>query len=454
MLKTLSVLAAVALCLAGSTAARGQDLGDLILRLIDQEFRLGSSRIAGSQHTFHFDEAETIAESLNDALVQQLTSATPLSTASGGVALEWDPEVNSFTRKTSSFGPIFAERAETLGAGRFNLGFSYLRLDYDTIDGIALGDGALGFDVKHEETGEGDGTTLDNFVEGDLVRLDLALEISTETLALFGSFGVSDRFDVSVALPVVSVEIEVGLEAQVKPLSTGGFDDPEGRLVHEFPDGGQKLSPDPLHGEESGIGDLVVRGKYNLTPKAEGKGLAVAAELSFPTGDDDNLLGTGATGLKLLAVGSATFGRFSPHLNLGYGGFSGGKTALPDQVHLAVGFDLALGEKVTLAADLFGRTLLDSRRLQISQEDHLFRICDGCSGADPDESTMAIGSVRRDVLRTVKDDLSLFFASLGAKIRLPATRDLLLTTNLLYSVSSDGLRDEDLIALFGLDCSF
>ena len=90
--------------LAGSSIAQGQDLADVIVDLIDQNFELGANEIAGAQHTFHFDEATVIANGVNTAIVQQLTSATPLSTTSGGVALEWDPEINSFARKSRDQG--------------------------------------------------------------------------------------------------------------------------------------------------------------------------------------------------------------------------------------------------------------------------------------------------------------------------------------------------------------
>ena len=65
--------------IAGSSSAQGEDLADVIVDLIDQNFELGANEIAGAQHVFHFDEATVIATTLNSAIVQQLTSATPLS---------------------------------------------------------------------------------------------------------------------------------------------------------------------------------------------------------------------------------------------------------------------------------------------------------------------------------------------------------------------------------------
>ena len=437
--------------LAGPGASGAQDLANLVVDVIDQEFRLGSNAIAGAEHTFHFNEAELVTGSLNSAIVQQLTSAPLVSSASGSVALEWDPVTNSFATTASSFGPVFAERAETMGAGKLNFGFSMMRLNYDSIDGIPLDGSGLGFDIKHQDTGAQDGTTLDNFVEGDLIRMDIALDVSTRAATLFGNFGVLDRLDISVALPIITVDVQADVRAQVRRLSTVSFSDPGGQAVHEFAGHGSTTTLS-RGGRATGIGDLLVRGKYNLIAR-EGRGLAAAAEVSLPSGDDRNLLGTGATGVKMLFIGSATFGPLSPHVNTGYSWFTGGRTELPDQVSLAVGFDMPIHDAVTLAVDVFGHTLLDSRKLAVSQEDHYFRLCDGCTTATP-EDQMPIGVISRDVLSTRADDIDLFFASAGLKIRLPTSKDLILTTNFLYSLGRDGLQDEDVIALFGLDFGF
>jgi hypothetical protein len=49
-----------------------------------------------------------------------------------------------------------------------------------------------------------------------------------------------------------------------------------------------------------------------------GGGLAAAAAVRLPTGNEMDLLGTGATQVKVLLVYSADMGRFAPHLNAGY----------------------------------------------------------------------------------------------------------------------------------------
>ena len=89
-------------------------------------------------------------------------------------------------------------------------------------------------------------------------------------------------------------------------------------LIHSFD--GQGL--DNQHssrtaGSATGIGDITLRGKVRFLDKPGG-GLAVSADLRLPTGKEEDLLGTGATQFTATFIGSAAFGKFAPHVNLGY----------------------------------------------------------------------------------------------------------------------------------------
>ena len=58
------------------------------------------------------------------AFVSQLT-ALPLPSPAAGFTYAFDPATGTFRRTTRSFGPILAERAETIGRGRLSVGFNY-----------------------------------------------------------------------------------------------------------------------------------------------------------------------------------------------------------------------------------------------------------------------------------------------------------------------------------------
>jgi len=62
----------------------------------------------------------------------------PVSTTGGGFTFQYDSELEVFTRTTDSLGPIFAERANTLGRGKINFGFSYTYINYSSIQGEDL----------------------------------------------------------------------------------------------------------------------------------------------------------------------------------------------------------------------------------------------------------------------------------------------------------------------------
>src|SRR6266542_4494254 len=58
-------------------------------------------------------------------------SSFPLASSAGGFTYRFDPELGVLTRTTDSFGPIYTERADTIGQGRFNFGVNYSSFTFD-----------------------------------------------------------------------------------------------------------------------------------------------------------------------------------------------------------------------------------------------------------------------------------------------------------------------------------
>src|SRR6185436_17554117 len=131
----------------------------------------------------------------------------------------------------------------------------------------------------------------------------LSLDLDTKTMTLVGNLGVADRFDIGVALPFV-------------PLSLNG------RRVDTYR--GTALVQATGSASASGPGDLLIRGKYNVLRRT-GSGLAVGGEARLPTGDAQNLLGTGEASIKPRVIASLERDRVALHGDLGYafGGLSG-----------------------------------------------------------------------------------------------------------------------------------
>ena len=134
-------------------------------------------------------------------------------------------------------------------------------------------------------------------------------------------------------------------------------------------------------GSATGIGDILLRGRNNFY-RSGSTALAAALELRLPTGNEDEPLGTGATGTRMLFVGSGEDGRFSPHLNIGYTLSSGDASAeaasidfnagdygsvpgasqstvdlsVPDEFNYTAGFNMANSvPRVTVGFDVLGR---------------------------------------------------------------------------------------------------
>jgi hypothetical protein len=436
MPRVATVVLAFSLC-AGAASAQFHDLAQLIPDIFSETVVL---REAG--HQAHFVDASLgLREAglqINRSIVRQL-STFPVGTSSGGFTFEFNEELGIFERSTSTFGSVFAERGETIGKGKWNFGLSVFALDYDAIDELDLNGGDIDFSLTHLDTNN-DGTTIETFFEGDLVLVETALSLETRTTVLFGSYGVSERFDLAVAVPLVEVDLGVRLDRHILRLASEGRDEVP---LHLFANGTDQ-SVEVAQGSNSGVGDVLVRGKYNFARNEHGA-LAAAVDVRLPTGDEQNLLGAGATQTKLFLIGSSNFGRFSPHLNVGYT-FSSGSSdlvgELSDEINFTTGFSVAANPRVTFFGDLVWRTLLDATRLERRELTHLYRRFD---------STEVL-STTRPTIEGIEDDLNLFFGSAGVKVNL--VQELLVSLSLGYSLGDDGLRDEDLVPLISVDYSF
>ena len=86
--------------------------------------------------------------------------------------------------------------------------------------------------------------------------------------------------------------------------------------THSF-DGRARLVADSRETRSAtGLGDILLRAKHLVRQNAVA--LAASLDLRLPTGDKDDLLGTGATQTKLQFIASGEYGLFAPHARLGY----------------------------------------------------------------------------------------------------------------------------------------
>lgn len=421
--------------------AQSFNLRDLLTDFLRQGITLAPPGGSGPSHVAHFIGTESpqflALEQFNSQLANQL-SAFPLASSAGGFAYQFDPSLGVLTRTAESFGPVYAERADTIGKGRFNLGLNFSRFTFDQINDLQLRDGDVRLVFTHQDTNS-DNSNLVPFVEGDVITARIFLKLETDITAFVFSYGVSDRLDIGAAIPLVRVNLEAQTDAAVNRLATG-VAAPE---THRFQTGAT-TETFRQSGSASGVGDVVLRGKFRVTPPGRG-GLALATDVRLPTGEERDLLGTGGTQVKASLIGSIHLGSFSPHLNAGYTWSFEPSAApeIPDEVSYTGGFDWALSPRLTFAVDVIGRTFRSTRIVEVV--DTTFQ-----ANTNPTGPPNVVTAVFPRLI-TSEGDLRTILGSAGLKIN--PVGNLLVTINGVFSLNRNGLRD-DFAPLIGIDYSF
>ena len=388
----------------------------------------------GSTHSGHFNSGfQSEFLQFNIAIVGQLTSL-PLPSPASGFTYTFDTSTGTFQRSTQSFGPILAERAETIGKGRISFGLNYQHFSFDTIEGIPLSRVPAVF--KHDDYQLGGGRL-------DVVTTANTINASVGQTTAFLTYGVGNRFDVSVAVPIVQSRISVVSDATIQRIGT---EDPK---IHFFRDPtapGQYGTQRQFlaSGSASGMGDVIVRGKVTAL-RRESAGLALGLDVRAPTGDAEDLLGSGAPGVKPFAAVSMLAGRVSPHINVAYqwNGKSvlagdvttGSKGNLPDQLFWVAGADVGVSGRLTLALDLLGQRNFNSPRVverQFSQ-------------------TGPAGTFTFPDLAFTTGSYNQLNGAAGIKTNIAGK--LLVNFNLLFKLDDNGLRDRA-TPLIGIEYSF
>jgi outer membrane putative beta-barrel porin/alpha-amylase len=392
-------------------------------------------------HAAHFvsqPNAQETLRQLNRGIASQL-STFPLGSSSSGFTYDFDPDLGVFNRTTETFGPVFAERPLTAGKGKFSFGVNHSAATYDTFESQDLGDGDIKLYLTHEDLGAPGHLATATWFEGDIIQSALSIDLSNDTTVLYANYGVTDRFDIGVALPYVRLDMTARIDATIERLATAA--DPF--EVHVFPDGGSLTESFVESGSAEGIGDMVIRGKYNFY-RGAGANVALATDLRLPTGDTDDLLGSGATQVKLYAILGTAGKRFSPRASFGYTFSSGGADfmgELPDEIAYTAGFDAGLHSRVTLTADFVGRTQLDADRLVLQEQTF-----EAVSRTDATVTTTT-----HLTPTIVTGNLNVLLGSVGLKVN-PVGR-LLLVGNVLLAIGEGGLQDE-VTPVFGVEYSF
>jgi hypothetical protein len=427
--------------LAGPLAGQSFNLRDLLTDFLREGITLAPPA-EGINHETHFigDDSPQFqaVQQLNGLIANQLSSF-PIASSAGGFTYTLDPALGVFVRSSDSFGPVYAERSDTIGKSRFNLGLNYTHFTFDDINNLSLRDGDLRLVFTHKDVNN-DHSNLTPYVEGDVITARLSLKIRTDITAFVFNYGITDRFDVGAAVPIVQVKIDARTDAVIDRLATGTASG-----IHRFLNGTDRETFSQS-GDASGVGDIVLRAKYRVTSGTR-YGLAIATDFRLPTGDERDLLGTGATQMKAFLIGSAHLGAFSPHLNGGYTWSIHPSDGVhrPDEISYTGGFDWSLSPRLTFVADVIGRTFRGTQVVTV--ENQTFQ---ANTNPVPGGTPNVIFAVLPRLVVT-RGDINTLLGSVGLKIN--PVGNLLITVNGLFSINNEGLRDR-FTPLVGLDYSF
>lgn len=277
------------------------------------------------------EAAEVARDTITRALVVNLASV-PIATSSSGFLYRLNPQLGTVERATQSFGGFFVERAFAPGNGRASFGLSASTSSFNRLDDQDLRDGTF--------------LTTGRRLAGDPAPFEtdtLTLRVHTSTMTAFASVGVSDRLEVGAAVPFVRLEVEgqrVSIYRGVTALQASGS------------------------ATATGVADAALRAKYTLVSAHDG-GAAIAAEFRLPTGNEENLLGAGKTGLRVFGIGALERG---PLMLSGNAGIVRG--GVSDEFNAGAAAAVAVHPRLSLTAEFLTRRVDELRPLALSAQPH------------------------------------------------------------------------------------
>ncbi len=257
-------------------------------------------------------------EPLGEALADTVAAFYPVASASSSVTYSFNPELQSYERQTRVLGPIFGERAESIGSGEMDVSITYSYVDLKQAFGAdldslqnkkSIGGRVVSIPNDGVQLGDPDEEGNGRFTNFLPALVNASLDVEAHIISPGVTYGLTPDLDVNVTLPLVRTSL--------KGRVTGKFPDPrleQFRVKNQDDEG-------TISGASSNssfdVGDILFRFKYVLL-RNSAIDMAMQAGLILPSGDPNQLQGTGDTRLPLSIIGSRVFAdRFEVYGNLG-----------------------------------------------------------------------------------------------------------------------------------------
>lgn len=427
---------------------------------------------------FESDFATSTLAPINQAIGVQV-SQLPLASPSSAITWAYNPAAKIFTASTEeSLGPIIGERATTIGRRRLFVAFSYQYFGFSTIDGSNLH--SLPIIFEHQVFPADsmnppcpNQTGLKPQYQGDpcfvraFISTTNSIDMKAHQFAFYATYGITSNLDVSIVVPILDVRMAVKTSATIvnNSVPPPGSQFPAFHLFNpgvvkgcaNTPPSGVCLDGSfSDSGSASGVGDIVLRGKYNVY-KGEKAALAAGVDVRVPSGDVQNFLGSGTTGVRPFGVFSYE-ARVTPHAEVGYevngnsilaGDFAGlmatgAKGSLPNRFVYILGADASIMRRLSASFDFYGQRFLSAAKLVATP------YTDQGSCSDSNCTTLTPGTTHPNVTQTT-GDIDIRSLAFGVKYR--PTSNLVVTGNVLVKVDDGGLRSRA-VPLVGVSYSF
>lgn len=352
----------------------------------------------------------SVADVLRNLIAAQ-TQSPPMSSSSSAMVFVFDTQSGLPRRASNSFGPLFAERALTNGKGVISLAATFQQFAWKSYEGSNLRNGDDGLYWGHfDYDGLGSGYV-------GVCRMDM----NTSMFSVSASYGLTDRIDVGVSVPFVRTSVD-GSNEFVDYAAVDDF-----AIVPTF----DRLGVYRAEGTTSGIGDLLVRGKFSLWSNGPSS-MAAAAEFRLPTGDLQDMRGTGEFQSRLGAYVSHEARTVAPHANVS---FAFGADELPNELAYVIGSDFPVHDRLTMSADVIGRFMTGVTSFR---QGTVFADALTINGRNVQLANFNVEEVNWNTL----------VAAAGAKVRIGGST--LLTGNLLFPMNDNGLA-HGVTAMIGIE---